>query len=89
MSSHPLDKHKSIDLFDLFQRAASVLVTVREGRCAGFSGWVSGAWPPHACYPAPLRRRWDVVAAFYPALTMFMVDNGIMGYFVFGREAHG
>ena len=24
-----------------------------------------------------------------PALTMFMVGNGIMGYFVSGREAHG
>jgi hypothetical protein len=30
------------DLFDLFQRAACVLVTVREGERAGFSGPVSG-----------------------------------------------
>jgi hypothetical protein len=39
------------DLFDLAQYVASVLVTVREGRRAGFGGSVSGAWPPRACYP--------------------------------------
>jgi hypothetical protein len=76
------------DLFDLVQCAACVFVTVREGRPAGFGGPASGVWPPRGC-PARLRRRPDVVAACCPALTMFLADDGVMGYFLSGREAHG
>ena len=42
------------DLVDLFQRAACLLITVREGLRAGFSGSVSGVWPLRVCYPTPL-----------------------------------
>ncbi len=78
----------SLDLFDLARCAASVFVTVRERRRVGFSRPASGVWLPHACCPAPLRRRPDVVAVCCPALTIFVVDDDVMRYFLFGREAH-
>ena len=77
------------NLFDLFQRTACVLLTVRDGRRAEFIESVSGVWSPRTCYPAPLRRCLDVGAACCPALTVFEVDDGVMGYFLSGREAPG
>ena len=70
----------SADLFDLVECAAcGSSRCVRDGVPA--SAGRRQVWPPHACCPAPLRRRPHVVAACCPALPVFMADDDVMGYF--------
>jgi len=50
----------------LAQRAASALVTMREGQRAGFNGPASGAWPPRAWYLDGVWMQWRRVARLWP-----------------------